>query len=108
MGKFVLLTGSNGRYYFNLLAGNGKVILVSEGYETNAERNERISLLQANSFDEGKFERKISAEGGYYFILKTADGEVIGKSELYGSEAGRENGIESVRNNARDAEIEEE
>ncbi len=108
MGKFVLLTGSNGRYYFNLLAGNGKVILVSEGYETDAERNEHICSLQAHSFDEGKFERKISAEGRYYFILKTADGEVIGKSELYGSEAGRENGIESVRNNARVAEIEEE
>ena len=107
MGKFVLLKGSDGQYYFNLLAGNGKVILVSEAYETDTERKDAISLLHARSFDEGRYERKISADGRYYFVLRTATGEVIGKSELYGSEAGRDNGIESVKNNARDAEIED-
>lgn len=106
MGKFILFTGSDGQYYFNLLAGNGKVILSSEGYETHTERNNSISALQANSFEGGKFERKISADGQYFFVLKAANGEVVAQSELYGSEAGRDNGMESVKNNARDADIE--
>jgi uncharacterized protein YegP (UPF0339 family) len=32
MGKFVISKRKNGEYQFNLLAGNGQVILTSEGY----------------------------------------------------------------------------
>ncbi len=33
-GEFVLEKGSSGKYYFNLLAGNGQVITTSEAYES--------------------------------------------------------------------------
>jgi uncharacterized protein YegP (UPF0339 family) len=42
------------------------------------------------------------------FNLKATNGQVIGTSELYESTAARENGIESVKKNAPDAEIVEE
>jgi uncharacterized protein YegP (UPF0339 family) len=42
------------------------------------------------------------------FNLKATNGQVIGTSELYESIAARENGIESVKKNAPDAEIVEE
>jgi len=37
---------------------------------------------------------------GPYFVLKAANGEPIGKSEVYSSEAAAKNGIESVKKNA--------
>lgn len=35
-GKFELKVAKNGQFHFNLLAGNGQVILQSEMYETKA------------------------------------------------------------------------
>ena len=36
MGKFVITKRKNGEFQFNLKAGNGQVILASEGYTTMA------------------------------------------------------------------------
>ncbi len=49
----------------------------------------------------GKFEIKKGA-GGYRFNLKAANGRVVLSSETYTSRAGAENGIASVKTNARD------
>ncbi|MBC7936431.1 MAG: YegP family protein [Rhizobacter sp.] len=106
MGKFITLTGSDGQYYFNLIASNGQVILSSEAYLSDAARDNGINAVQANIFDSIRFERKISKNGHYYFVMKAPNGEIIGTSEMYISEAGRDNGIESVKNNARDAVVE--
>ena len=106
MGKFIMLTGSDGQYYFNLVASNGQVILSSEAYTTDYERNNGINAIQANSILKGSFERKTSSNGKYYFVLRAGNGVVIGRSELYESAASRDNGIEAVKNNARDAEVE--
>jgi hypothetical protein len=38
-------------------------------------------------------------------VLKAANGEIIGKSEMYSSDAAMENGIASVVKNAAEAEI---
>lgn len=105
MGTFIKLRGSDGQYYFNLLASNGQLILRSEAYRTDTQRNSDISSVQVHAFDSVRFEKRISPEGKYYFIAKDENNRVIGKSILYGSEAARDNGIESVKNNARDAEV---
>ena len=105
MGKFENITGNNGQYYFNLLAGNGQVILSSDAYSTAMERDYGISCVQVNVLDNSRFERKISPGGKYYFLLKTANGKVIGMSRMYESEASRDNGIEAVKNNAIDAVV---
>ncbi len=53
----------------------------------------------------GKFVMR-KTNTGIKFDLKAANGEVIATSEVYSSEAGCKNGIESVRNNAPIANIE--
>jgi hypothetical protein len=105
MGKFIIITGADGQYYFKLVASNGQVILSSEAYTTDAERNNGIHSVQSHAYSSIRFDRRISKNGEYYFVLKAPNGEIIGTSEMYISEAGRENGIESVKNNARDAVI---
>ena len=35
-GKFELKVAKNGKYHFNLLAGNGQIILSSEMYESKS------------------------------------------------------------------------
>ncbi len=108
MGKFSTKTGADGQFYFNLKAGNGQIILGSEGYTTTAARDNGIASVKKNAADASNFEKKESANGKFFFNLKAGNGQVIGKSQLYADEAGRDNGIESVMNNAPDATTEEE
>ena len=108
MGKFSTKTGNDGQYYFNLKADNGQVILSSEGYTTTAARLNGIESVKANAGDDKKYERLTASNGKFYFNLKATNGQVIGKSQMYENEAGRNNGIESVKNNAPNAPIAEE
>ncbi len=55
----------------------------------------------------GKYIVKKS-EKGYSFSLASANNQVIGVSELYSSKAAMEKGIESVRKNAPDANLEDQ
>lgn len=102
-GKFELKTSSNGKFYFNLKAGNGQIILSSEMYESKSAAENGIASVQKNAGDDGRYDRKESSSGKPYFNLKASNGQVIGKSEMYESTAAMENGIESVKKNAPDA-----
>lgn len=104
MGKFEITTRKNGEIQFNLKAGNGQVILASEGYSSKSGCLNGIESVRKNSQDDSKFEKKTSSNGKPYFNLKATNGQIIGTSEMYESEAGRDNGIESVKKNAPDAE----
>ncbi len=56
----------------------------------------------------GKFEMYKDNAGEYRFRLKADNGEIIAVSEGYVSKQGCENGIESVRRNAPDAEVDDQ
>ncbi len=108
MGKFVITKRTNGEFQFNLKAGNGQSILGSEGYKTKASCENGIESVKTNSKDDSKFDRKTSSNGKPYFNLKATNGQIIGSSEMYESEASRDNGIASVKSNAPEATIEDQ
>jgi uncharacterized protein YegP (UPF0339 family) len=105
MGKFEITTRKNGEFQFNLKAGNGQVILTSEGYSSKSGCTNGIESVKKNSQDDSKYDKKTSTNGKPYFNLKATNGQIIGNSEMYESVASRDNGIESVKKNAPDAEI---
>ena len=108
MGKFVITTRKNGEFQFVLKATNGQVILASEGYTTKTACLNGIASVQKNASDLSKFEKKTSTNGKPYFNLKATNGQVIGTSEMYESEGARDKGIESVKNNAPEASVEDQ
>ncbi|RVT77555.1 DUF1508 domain-containing protein [Flavobacterium sufflavum] len=108
MGKFVITKRVNGELQFNLKAGNGQTILASEGYTTKAACDNGIESVRKNSQEDGRFERKESSNGKFYFNLKATNGQIIGNSEMYESIASRENGIESVKKNAPDGVVDDQ
>lgn len=55
----------------------------------------------------GKFVVK-ATKTGFVFNLKAGNGEVIATSEVYTTEAACMKGVESVRNNAADAKLEDQ
>ena len=122
MGKFVVKKTNTG-IKFDLKAGNGQVIATSEVYTTAAACKNGIASVQKNApvaavedqTAEGyevaknpKFEIYKDKAGEFRFRLKATNGQVIAVSEGYTSMASCENGIESVKKNAVDADIVEE
>jgi uncharacterized protein YegP (UPF0339 family) len=104
-GTFVVAAGKTGKIRFNLRSGNHQVILSSETYESKSAAENGIESVRKNSTDDARFERKTAKDGSPYFVLKAKNGEVIGKSEMYSSTSGRENGIKSVAANAPTAKV---
>jgi uncharacterized protein YegP (UPF0339 family) len=103
-GKFELKLAKNGDYYFNLLAGNGQIIISSEMYKSKASAENGIASIKKNGGTESNFDRLTSSNGKPYFVLKAANHQVIGQSQMYESVASRDNGIASVIKNAPDAD----
>lgn len=108
MGSFVISKRKNGEFQFNLKAGNGQVILASEGYTTRAACDNGIESVRKNAADESKFDIKESKNGKPFFNLKAGNGQIIGNSEMYESMAACKNGIASVMKNAPDADVKED
>jgi uncharacterized protein YegP (UPF0339 family) len=97
MGKFVITKRTNGEFQFNLKANNGQTIISSEGYTTKLNCEKGIESVKRNSKDDSKFDRKTSSNGKPYFNLKATNGQIIGTSQMYESEASRDHGIVSVK-----------
>lgn len=122
MGKFVIRTTNTG-IKFDLKAGNGEVIATSEVYKSlksclngveSVKKNAPIANLEDQTAEEyakekcPKFEMYIDKAGEYRFRLKATNGQTIATSEGYSAKAGCLNGIDSVKRNASDAEIDEQ
>src|SRR5688572_29182972 len=99
-GKFEIKTGKTGKVRFNLKASNGQTILTSEAYESRSAATKGITSVKKNAGNDKRFERKTAKDGSAYFVMKAANGEAIGKSEMYASTRSMENGIASVGRNA--------
>ena len=56
----------------------------------------------------GKFVLKKGSSGKYHFNLVAGNGQVIATSETYERKASALNGIESVKKNAPDAEVDDQ
>lgn len=106
-GKFELYKDKAGEFRFRLKAGNGQIILASEGYKQRASAENGIESVRKNSADDARFDRSESKNGKPMFNLKATNGQVIGTSELYESTSARDNGIASVQKNAPDAKLED-
>ncbi|WP_310378020.1 YegP family protein [Flavobacterium sp.] len=108
MGTFLISKRKNDEFQFVLKAGNGQVILASEGYSSKSACENGIESVRKNSQEASRFDKLEAKNGKYYFNLKATNGQIIGNSEMYESVAARDNGIESVTKNAPDADLKED
>lgn len=122
MGKYLVKTVKTG-FTFNMIAGNGQVIGVSEVYTAKAsclngidsvKRNAPVAGLEdqtAEGFESvkcPKFEIYNDKAGEFRFRLKARNGEIILASEGYTRKDGCLGGVESVRKNSDSPIVEEE
>ena len=104
-GKFETYTGKDGQHYFRVKAGNGEVILSSEGYKQKRSCMNGIESVRKNSQNADCFDMRSAKDGREYFVLKASNGQEIGRSQMYKSSSGCMNGTKSVARNAPDAKV---
>lgn len=97
--KFSKFTDKGGEWRFNLHAANGQVILSSEGYSSASACDNGIASVQKNCGSDDRYEKKTAKSGKFFFVLKSGNHQVIGQSQMYATESGMNNGIESVKKN---------
>ena len=118
MGKFTVKQTQSG-IKFDLRSTNGRVIATSEVYESEAACMKGIESVKKNCIGEvedrtvdgyetvkhPKFELYTDRAGEFRFRLKATNGQVIAASDGYKTKVAARNAIDSVKNNAPDAEI---
>ncbi len=106
-GSFEVFVDKGGKHCFRLKAGNGEIILASQGYKSKASCKNGIESVRKNSAQADRFEKTETKTGQPRFNLRAGNNQVIGSSESYNSTAARDNGIKSVQSNAPKAPIKE-
>ena len=86
IGTFLISKRKNDEFQFVLKAGNGQVILASEGYYSKAACDKGIESVRKNSQVDVRFDKLEAKNGKPYFNLKATNGQIIGNSEMYESE----------------------
>src|SRR5437762_11907125 len=100
MEKFIISRRLDGDFQFNLKTDYNETILTSEGYSSKSHCYHGIESVKRNAPDGNKYDRKISTNGKFYFLLEAANGATIGVSQMYESEVSRDKGLESVQTTA--------
>ena len=106
MMKFeIFQSPKNKKYYFNLKARNGQVILSSQGYASKASAKNGIASVQKNCMDNSCFQHKVAKNGKTHFNILSKNKQIVGSSQMYASASGMRKGIASVQKNAKGAVI---
>ncbi|MCE5346065.1 MAG: YegP family protein [Bacteroidales bacterium] len=108
MAKFeVYQGGKNNEFRFRLKADNGQIVLSSEGYTTKAACLNGIESVKKNATDPKRVVATQTPTKMFRFSITAANSQIIGTSQNYKSQSGRDNGIDSVKRIAPTAEIKE-
>ncbi|HMU48061.1 MAG TPA: YegP family protein [Chitinophagaceae bacterium] len=85
MTKFETFVGKDNEHYFRLVNEDGRILLSSEGYTKKDSLMNGIKSVMNNITDPKNCDLKSTDSGKYFFNLKAANGQVIGKSAFWDS-----------------------
>lgn len=119
MGAFHIKPTKDGRFMFNLLANNHRVISTSQTYASVENAKVGIESVRRNcsvhvedqtveGYEElknPKYEVYLDAGGKPRFRLKASNGEIIVASQAYSDKSSCMKGIRSIASHAPDAEV---
>jgi len=106
-GKFEIYKDKAGEFRFRLKAGNGEIVLASEGYKSKSSAKNGIASVQKNCGDAACFDKKKTPSGKFRFNLKARNHQVIGTSQSYDNEASCNNGIKAIARAATGAKLDD-
>jgi len=104
-GYYEILPSADGKFYFNLKAGNHEIILTGSMLATAAAVTAAIEQVRARAGSAASFKTDKASNGELFFVVTAADGSTLGRSETYPTEAVTNKGIESVKRNSASKKV---
>lgn len=104
---FELNTTSNGQYRFSLRTADGDTLLNSETYVQKASAQNGIESVQSNAGNDGRYERLTASDGRAYFNLKAGNGQVIGTSPMFATDAARDAAIDATKSEGASTRVDD-
>ena len=93
----MIVIGQNkNSFEFSVQTEGGQVLMISLEVASLEELESLVDRLKSKKIPI-VFERKTNHKGDFLFNVKNSNGKLIGRSELYNSEAGMENGIRNLK-----------
>jgi hypothetical protein len=94
--RFETFAGLDKQFYFRLRAGNGEVVLSSEGYSQRTSASRGILSVRAHGRDRGSFEVVAAQDGKYGLRLVARNGEILARGETYASKYNAERAADRI------------
>ncbi len=104
--KFEVKKSRNRKFYFNLLSGNGEIVLTSQMYANRSSCIKGIKSVQTNARSKDRYQSRKAKSGREMFVLKAGNHRVIGTSQLYKNKSALNSGIKAVMKNGAAKKIE--
>ena len=95
-------------FSFAFIDGAGKTVVRSENYKARKSALNGIESVKKNCQDDNRYEMKESKNGKFYFNVKASNGQIVGTSMMYASEADRAAAIAELKSDGPGAAVEEE
>jgi uncharacterized protein YegP (UPF0339 family) len=90
-----------------LKGDNAQTLLVSELYRAKDSAQAGIASVQKNCAADGNYEKKVAANGKFFFNLKAANSQVIGTSHMYATEQERDAGVAAAKSSGATATVQD-
>jgi len=87
----------DGRFRFVLKNALGSPLFESKQFPSKEAAKHTLAQLSSAQRAYAQFERQTDHRGNFLFQLRSLNGEQLGKSTTFSSEAGMENGIKGFR-----------
>lgn len=95
-------------FSFSFVNDEGKMVLKSENYKAKDSASKGINSVKKNCVEDKRYVLKESANGMYFFNVKSANGQVVATSAMYPTAEDRTNAINHVKSNVPDCIVEEQ
>ena len=93
-------------FSFSFINGEGKSVVKSENYKVKKSALNGIESVKKNCQDDKRYEMKESKNGKFFFNVKASNGQVVGTSMLFVSEADRSAAIAELKSGGPAAAVE--
>ncbi len=105
--KYEIKRSKNKAFHFNLKAPNGEIVLTSETYKTRGGAKNGIASVRRHGPNCLQYDIKMDKRKQYYFLLKSSNHKVIGRSESYTRAASMEKGIQIVMKHSSTSKVDD-
>jgi uncharacterized protein YegP (UPF0339 family) len=94
--RYDVFQGADGRYFFDVRAKNGSIVLTSEGYTNHAGALNGAFAVAENGVNKARYRVLQGVDGRWYFNLTATNGQVIATSQMYSSKYNAERGRDAL------------